>query len=186
MAIRVLLGATALSLSAAFASAQSIGLDEIGQSASAPRLLTYAHVWGGVPPEPYYSRAVSLVARGDPSVIVSYQSRRETETFCGSARTQAGWVRSACAQHFGSLCIIRIADDVPRGPALYNLLVHEVAHCPQIGWAAEHPGAEKPLDHLANCLATGLPLRRVESLCYLDGGAPLRTAQEQAQWAALR
>lgn len=148
-------------------------------------VLTYAHVWGGEPPEPYASAARRLLASG--GVEVRYRPLSQVEDVCGRNHTPSGWIGMACQITDHGRPVVLIANEAP--PSARPLLeLHEAAHA--AGWPEDHPGALKPAGHLDACVRSmtegGLTLRQMRSLCNLDAGAPLRTADEQARWAAMR
>jgi len=148
-------------------------------------IITYAHVWGGEPPEPYASAARQMLASG--AVRVRYLPLAEIERVCRRNRTSAGWIGMACQVTDQNGPAVLIADQVP--PSARALLeLHEAAHA--AGWGGDHEGALKPVGHLDACIRSmaeaNLSLRTMRELCNLDGGAPLRTEDERARWAAMR
>jgi hypothetical protein len=156
-----------------------------------PAAFDYAHVWGGQAPEPYYSRAVALY--GTDAVRIIRSPLALVEQVCGRNRDAGGWVQTAClmtGNATGTEFVV-IASEVTDSVALRNITLHEIAHMRIAGaWPADHPGGLKPTGHLDNCLRvmreTGITVTQMRALCYLDGGAPLRTADERARWAAMR
>lgn len=156
-----------------------------------PPSFSYAYVWGGAPPEPYYSSAVRLLNSGEIQVLRTSIDR--VEAACGVNRTPHGWFGAACMMtgnatgtHF-----VVIAQEITDPVAIRNIMIHEIAHTRQAGgWPADHPGAMKPLSHLDNCIrdmiALGLTIRQMGALCNLYGGAPLRTQAERDRWAAMQ
>jgi hypothetical protein len=156
-----------------------------------PASFGYAYVWGGAPPEPYYSNAVRLLEAGTVQVLRTSIDR--VELACGRNRTDYGWFGAACMMtgnatgtHF-----VVIAQEITDPAAIRNIMVHEIAHTRQAGgWSGDHPGAMKPLGHLDNCIRTmnaeGLTVRQMGLLCNLYSGAPLRTQAERDRWAAMR
>lgn len=158
---------------------------------SLPASFAYAHVWGGDPPEPYYSAAVRLYEAGD------YQGLRipfeMVEDTCGRNRTDYGWFGAACmmAVNGTGVSFIVVAEEITDPVAVRNITVHEIAHSQQAGgWPANHEGALKPLGHLDSCIRTmsaeGLTVRQMGEMCNLYAGAPLRTQAERDRWAAMR
>jgi len=149
------------------------------------QIVTYAHVWGGEPPEPYASAARQMLASG--AVRVRYLPLAEIERVCGRNRTSAGWIGMACQVSDQNGPAVLIADQVP--PAARALIeLHEAAHA--AGWSGDHDGALKPVGHLDACIRSmaeaDLSLRTMRELCNLDAGAPLRTEDERTRWAAMR
>lgn len=152
-----------------------------------PASFSYAHVWGGQPPEPYYSRAVAMRAAGTNEIL--RWPMWKIEMLCGVNRDPSGWFQSACSFQGASTgrWIIAIAEEITDPAALRVIEIHEYGHI--AGWPADHPGGGKPAGHLDNCLrdmrASGMSLTTMRALCYLDGGAPLATADERARWEAM-
>lgn len=153
-----------------------------------PPSLTYIHVWGGQPPEPYYSAALRL--RDANTVRVVRTPLQLAEQVCGANRSSDGWVATACTAYGNATGtpFIVIASEVTDPVALENLLIHELGHV--AGWPGDHEGGLKPLNHLDRCIAgmtaEGLTLSKMRSLCLLDSGAPLRTQAERDRWAGMR
>jgi len=156
-----------------------------------PPSFAYAYVWGGAPPEPYYSAAVRLYEAGTVQVLRTSIDR--VEAACGRNRTDYGWFGAACMMtgnatgtHF-----VVIAEEITDPMTIRNIMIHEIAHTRQAGgWSANHEGAMKPIGHLDNCIRTmnaeGLTVRQMGMLCNLYAGAPLRTQAERDRWAAMR
>jgi hypothetical protein len=154
-----------------------------GAEAQAATTLTYAHVWASAAPEPFASEGARMLADG--RAIVVMVPREQLEASIGRHLASNGWITSAFSRPDQSPCIIVIANDVPAA-AIPGLRAHEAAHCARHGeWDNHHEGALKPLGHLERCLATGLPLRQIASLCRLNEGAPLRGGEAE-QWARLQ
>jgi hypothetical protein len=154
-----------------------------GAGADAATALTYAHVWASAAPEPYASEGARMLADG--RAIVVMVPRAQLEANIGRHLASNGWLTSAYSRPDQSPCIIVIANDVP-AVAIPTLRDHEAAHCARHGqWDNRHQGALKPLHHLERCLATGLPIRSIISLCRLNEGAPLRGGEAE-QWARLQ
>lgn len=156
-----------------------------------PSSFAYAHVWGGAPPEPYYSAAVRLYESGNYRVLRAPIDR--VEAACGRNRTDYGWFGTACmmtgnatGNHF-----VVIAEEITDPVTLRNVMIHEIAHTREAGgWSMNHEGAMKPAGHLDNCIRTmsaeGLTVRQMGEMCNLYGGAPLRTQAERDRWAAMQ
>jgi hypothetical protein len=163
---------------------QRMGAGTAAGGRAAP-VLTYANVWGGEAPEPYYSTGQRMLANG--TAVPRYMPLSWVENVCGRNHDQTGWVQMACQIEDNGRAILVIANDVPMS-ARANIEAHEAAHA--AGWPADHPGAMKPTGHLDACIRSmneaGLTLRQMRDLCYLDGGAPLRTQAERDRLAAMR
>lgn len=160
-------------------------------AAPTPASFAYAHVWGGAPPEPYYSNAVRLLDTGAVQVLRVPLDR--VELACGRNRTDYGWFGAACMMtgNATNVHFVVIASEITDPTTIRNIMVHEIAHTRQAGgWSADHEGAQKPLGHLDNCIRTmnaeGLTVRQMGMLCNLYAGAPLRTQSERDRWAAMR
>lgn len=153
-----------------------------------PPSFAYSFVWGGDPPEPYRSRGVAMLDAGQIPIL--RYPLATVERACGTNRSEGGWFQSACTIYGNATGrpMMIIASEVTDPTALRNIEVHEAGHA--AGWPADHTGGLKPLNHLDNCLrdmrTLGLTLTQMRELCYLDGGAPLRTQAERDRWAAMR
>lgn len=180
---------------AAFAAVAAVALAGCTTTPQAPLpsppSFAYSYVWGGAPPEPYYSAAVRLYESGAVQVLRVPLDR--VEAACGRNRTDYGWFGAACMMtgnatgtHF-----VVIASEITDPVAIRNVMIHEIAHTRQAGgWSANHEGAMKPIGHLDNCLRDmrtyGLTVRQIGDLCNLYAGAPLRTQAERNRWAAMQ
>lgn len=156
-----------------------------------PASFAYAHVWGGAPPEPYYSAAVRLYEAGAVQVLRTSIDR--VEAACGRNRTDYGWFGAACMMtgNATGTNFVVIASEITDPVTIRNIMIHEIAHTRQAGgWSGNHEGAMKPVDHLDNCIRTmnaeGLTVRQMGELCNLYAGAPLRTQAERDRWAGMR
>lgn len=153
-----------------------------------PPSFAYSYVWGGDAPEPYRAQGIAMLDAGQIPIL--RYPLATVERACGVNRSDSGWFQSACTIYGNATGrpMIVIASEITDPVAIRNIEAHEAAHA--AGWPGDHPGGMKPVGHLDRCIrdmnALGLTVRQMGALCYLDGGAPLRTQVERDRWAAMR